>query len=141
MGHWQFLHQILINQKMAKFNFMPDNSGNQTATFMGKLINIGENVLNLNNNKQTEYLVGTVEFENAKNETVQRSAIIYMANYKHGMTTGNTYLCNLTLIADKNNEPVITVSHLQNASRATADDFGFQPNDALVSDPALKATI
>lgn len=107
---------------MSKFTKVVNEVTGQTETqFQGKLISIGDQVMENSNGK--EYLVGTVQFENSREEQVQRSAIINKKNFDYGMEVGNTYLCRAV-----NGEQgvLISVSHLTSASRASVEDFEFE---------------
>lgn len=97
-----------------------DATRNQfTGQITAKLISVSDTLLQ---NKVTgkEYTVATIEFEGK-----QRSAIVYKANLDKGLTVGTDYLCNVTFTAERPNEPIISVSPLTNAVRATAEDFSF----------------
>ena len=106
------------------FNFKPNSvTGQLEANFNAKLISIGENFLtNINNVK---YKVGTIEFTNAQNKLVQKSARIYEKNLSYGMPVGQSYLCTVSKYQDAsgNTQYDIKCSHLQGAQRATSDDF------------------
>lgn len=96
-------------------------NGQITAT----LISVSDTLLQ---NKVTgkEYTVATIQFEGK-----QRSAIVYKANLDKGLTVGTDYLCNVTFTAERPEEPIIAVSPLTNAVRATAQDFGFDFTKAM----------
>ena len=58
------------------FNFKPNSvTGQLEANFNAKLINIGENFLT--NTNGVKYKVGIIEFTNAENKVVQKSARIF----------------------------------------------------------------
>lgn len=106
------------------FNFKPNSTtGQLEANFNAKLISIGENFLtNINGVK---YKVGTIEFTNAQNKVVQKSARIYEKNLSYGMPVGQSYLCTVSKYIDSAGATQydIKCSHLQGAQRATSDDF------------------
>ena len=106
------------------FNFKPNSvTGQLEANFNAKLISIGENFLtNINNVK---YKVGTIEFTNAQNKVVQKSARIYEKNLSYGMSVGQSYLCTVSRYQDASGSTQydIKCSHLQGAQRATSEDF------------------
>ena len=106
------------------FNFKPNSvTGQLEANFNAKLISIGQNFLtNINNVK---YKVGTIEFTNAQNQVVQKSARIYEKNLSYGMPVGQSYLCTVSKYIDSAGATQydIKCSHLQGAQRATSDDF------------------
>lgn len=107
-------------------------TGNQEIDFHGKLLSISDQVLNNVNN--TEYRVGTIRFENAQGEEVDRSCLVYESNYQYGMEAdpngeGPTYLCR----AINGEEGILLIcSHLTGATRAQASDFSFA--EALVEE-------
>ena len=106
------------------FNFKPNSeTGQLEANFNAKLISIGENFLtNINNVK---YKVGVIEFTNAQNKVVQKSARIYEKNLSYGMPVGQSYLCTVSKYQDASGSTQydIKCSHLQGAQRATSEDF------------------
>lgn len=105
-----------------KLNF--DAERNQfVGQMVAKVVSLGDKLLA--NSNGTEYAVGTIEYKDDKGHLVQRSAICFQANLEKGITIGNEYLCNVTFTADRPNEPIISISPLTSAVRATAEDFGF----------------
>ena len=106
------------------FNFKPNSvTGQLEANFNAKLISIGENFLT--NTNGVKYKVGTIEFTNAQNKVVQKSARIYERNLSYGMPIGQSYLCTVSRYIDSAGATQydIKCSHLQGAQRATSDDF------------------
>ncbi len=73
----------------------------------------------------TEYVVGAIKFTNASGQEVERSAICYMKNLDKGITVGESYLCNVAVTEARPNEPIISISPLTSAVRATSEDFNF----------------
>ena len=86
------------------------------------------------NTNGTEYVVGSITFENNKGKVVERSAICYMKNVEKGIEVGKEYLCNVTITEDRPTEPIISISPLTSAVRANSDDFGFDFDSALVAE-------
>lgn len=111
------------------FTFKFDSSqGTYRANFPAKLISVSSDVRELNNENRTKYRVSTIEFVNKDGVVKQATALIYEANYAYGMTEGNTYLASATFTQEAmatKGAPLLTVSHLAAAERASADDFGF----------------
>jgi len=100
--------------------------------FNAKLLKIGENVIKNSNSK--DYRIVTLEFELPNGEQVQRTAICYASNYEYGIEEGKDYLSNLSF--DEKGEPQIRMSHLNNADRASVEDFSglFQATKQLIDD-------
>ena len=106
------------------FNFKPNSvTGQLEANFNAKLISIGENFLT--NTNGVKYKVGTIEFTNAQNKVVQKSARIYEKNLSYGISVGQSYLCTVSRYQDASGSTQydIKCSHLQGAERATSEDF------------------
>ena len=106
------------------FNFKPNSvTGQLEANFNAKLISIGENFLS--NTNGVKYKVGTIEFTNAQNKLVQKSARIYEKNLSYGMPVGQSYMCTVSKYIDSAGATQydIKCSHLQGAQRATSEDF------------------
>ena len=97
-----------------------DLTGNYEANFSAKLMSVSDRVFQSNNEKATPYRVATVQLEDGK----AVSGIMYDANYQHGVTVGNTYLCR-AITSGQDDNVLVTVSHLTAAARATTKDFGF----------------
>jgi len=106
-------------------NLKFDETRNQfTGQIMAEVISLGDNFQQ--NVNGTEYVVGSIKFEDKV-----RSAICYKANLDKGINVGETYLCNVTFTEDRPNEPIIAISSLTSAVRASADDFNFDFKAAL----------
>ena len=106
------------------FNFKSNPvTGQLEANFNAKLVSVGENFLS--NSNGVKYKVGTIEFTNAQNRIVQKSARIYEKNLSYGMPVGQSYLCTVSKYTDSTGATQydIKCSHLQGAQRATSDDF------------------
>lgn len=107
-----------------------DVTGRTDYQFTAKLVSIGDKSRPNSNGKQ--YVVGTCEFVNQKGNIVQRTVQIYNGNLtdKEGnirMEVGNEYLT--TASTDDEGNVYLRMSHLANASRATADDFDFSATE------------
>ncbi len=101
------------------------------AQFSSRLVSVNaENVLE--NKNGTSYILGTIEFENAKGELEQGNAMIYLKNWQHGMEVGKTYLTTVRITPGSGQPPLITLSHLTGTARPTADAFGFTVSDEKV---------
>lgn len=133
---------------MANFNFKPQvnpTTGEQyfEAQFQSKLVAVNpDNVLE--NSNGTSYILGTIQYENAKGQPQESSAQIYLANYmdKEGntrMEVGKTYLTTVRVTPGDPRPPLVFVSHLTSAPRATEDDFGFSLENVQVD--AAKANL
>ncbi|WP_298883667.1 hypothetical protein [uncultured Polaribacter sp.] len=111
------------------------NTGQREFLFNGKLLKIGENVMQNSNSK--DYKIVTLGFQLPDGEKVQRTAICYASNYEYGIEEGKDYLCNLSF--DEQGEPQITMSHLNNANRASINDFAglFQVTKQLIDDEVV----
>lgn len=109
----------------TKLTAVPNpTTGKTDYQFTARLVSIGETELENSNGKT--YRVGTCEFVNQKGNTVQRTVQIYDGNLKDKsgnirMQAGNDYLTTLSF--DDKGNTYLRMSHLANASRATADDF------------------
>ena len=110
-------------------------TGQSEFLFNGKLLKIGENVMQNSNSK--DYKIVTLGFQLPDGEEVQRTAICYASNYEYGIEEGKDYLCNLSF--DEQGEPQITMSHLNNANRASINDFAglFQVTKQLIDDEVV----
>lgn len=111
---------------MAKFNWTLETNPNTgenvlVAPFTGKLLSISENPIQ--GSGEASFHPSTIEYENAQGKLVERSALVYEGNYAYGMSIGTSYLGKV--IKGKDSEPLLVLSHLNRASRATDDDFDF----------------
>lgn len=105
------------------FNLKFNAEQNQLeGQFRAEVISLGTKVQE--NVNGTQYVVGAVRFTNAKGVTVERGAIAYVKNVEKGIQVGETYLCNVTITPSRPTEPIISISPLTNAERASSDDFG-----------------
>lgn len=97
-----------------------EQTGNYEANFSAKLMSVSDKTFASNNEKGTLYRAVTIQLENGSSY----QGIMYEANYQHGVTMGNSYLCR-AINSGKDENVLITVSHLAAAPRATVKDFGF----------------
>ena len=95
----------------------------RVASFTGKLISIAKDALKNSNGK--EYYPASVQLDTA-NGLQTKSCMIYKKNFDYGMEVGASYRGRVTLTPDANGNitPIISLSHLSNADRATLADFG-----------------
>lgn len=107
----------------SDFNLKFNAEQNQLeGQFRATVISLGTTVqTNVNG---TEYIVGAISFTNAQGKQVERGAIAYVKNVEKGIKVGETYLCNVAITPNRPTEPIISISPLTNAERATSDDFG-----------------
>jgi len=119
---------------MANFKkVINDYNGQEEIQFQARLVSVSDQ--ELENVNGTPYRVATIEFENANGVQTQSSAIIYSGNYDRGMTTGRSYLC--TAVQGEQGV-LVRMSHLEQAARATADDFGNMFSAQKTEAPAAK---
>jgi len=103
------------------FEFKPNKTtGVPQAQFPAVLKSIGTTILQNSNDKN--YKIVSVEFENSKGIQQLASAACYEGNYSKGIEVGKTYLTTVSVVEGK---AYLQMSHLENASMASADDFGF----------------
>jgi len=107
-------------------------TGESEFSFNATLLKIGENVIQ--NSNQKDYKIVTLGFQLPSGDEVHRSAICYASNYDYGVEVGKDYLSNLSF--DAKGEPQIRMSHLNNADRASAEDFSglFQVTTQLIDE-------
>ena len=101
-----------------------ETTGNYEANFSAKLMSVSDKTFASNNEKGTLYRAVTIQLENGNSF----QGIMYESNYKHGVTIGNSYLCR-AINSGKDENVLLTVSHLAAAPRATTKDFGFSLAD------------
>lgn len=118
---YKFLNfTIMFNKKINEVTGYPQ------VSFNGKLTSISEKVLMNKNDKP--YKVGTVVFKDKEGKSVKATGLIYDANYSNPetgeprMESGREYLCTATSTEEG---VLITISHLEQASRPTKDMFDF----------------
>ena len=96
-----------------------EEQGQFEGQFKAVVISLGSTVQK--NVNGTEYVVGAIKFTNASGKEVERSAICYMKNLDKGITEARP------------NEPIISISPLTSAVRATSEDFNFDFASAMAS--------
>jgi hypothetical protein len=102
-----------------------EETGNNEAIFSAELLSVSDKVLN---EKQTQYRVGTIRFEDDGGIKHTVTTVIYEKSYQRGMIVGETYQA----VAQETEKGVfIHTSHLTNSERATVDMFNF--SEATVS--------
>jgi len=94
-------------------------TGEKEFVFNATLLNIGGKILENSNSK--EFKIVTIGFNLPDGEEVERTAMCYSSNYEKGIEVGKDYLCNLSFDGEGN--PHLRMSHLNNADRATVEDF------------------
>ena len=109
----------------------------QEVKFNGKLLSVSKNTLKLNNEKETEYRIGTIEFADRDGVVQQCSTMIFEGNYKHGMQVGISYQSTARLI---NGNVYLQTSHLTGADRANSSmfDFSFVKEEQEVTEKAFE---
>ncbi len=118
---------------MTKYKeFLNAETNKSEFLFNATLLKIGENVLQNSNSK--DYKIVTLGFNLPNGQEVERTAMCYASNYEKGVEVGKDYLCNLSF--DEEGNPQIRMSHLNNAERASAEDFAglFQAEKQLIED-------
>lgn len=113
-----------------------DINGNPRLQFNATLLSISNTTLTNRNGKN--YKVVSVEFIN--NDTINKcSGFIFEGNYSHGVTVGEEYLAQATLMPDGG--VIVNMSHLPaNAERPSADMFAFDATDVAQAASAAKQT-
>ena len=102
-------------------------TGLPQANFNAKVISISNQTKTNKNGK--EYHVATISFVDKDAVEQKCSALIYKGNFDKGMEIGNDYITTVTIMPD--GQPLITVSHLTRAPRATVDMFGYVAEEIL----------
>lgn len=82
-------------------------AGNQQFTFDGKLLSIGETILQNSNEKNFKLV--NIEFADVNGVVQTASAAIYEGNYSKGIEVGKSYLTTATIVEDK---VYLQMSHL-----------------------------
>ena len=104
-------------------------TGSYEANLSAKLKSVSETVFQSKNDKKTEYRIAIVQLPNGKDVT----AMMYEANYRHGVTPGTSYLCKAIYNKENGQDVLITVSHLVAGERASIKDLGFSmPSEASI---------
>ena len=119
--------------KYKKFKNL--KTGESEFSFKATLLKVEENVLQNSNVK--DYKIVALGFQLRNGEDVQRTAICYASNYDYGVEEGKNYLCNLSFTED--GESQLSMSHLMNADRASAEGFSglFQVTQQVIDDEVV----
>jgi len=92
----------------------------KVASFKGELVSVAEKALT--NTNGTEYYPASVKIAGIGT----RSCMIYKKNFDYGMQIGTSYAGRVTISPNSEGvlTPIITLSHLTGAERASLADFG-----------------
>jgi len=106
--------------------------GNEQFTFEGKLLSIGDTILQNSNEKN--YKLVNLEFADINGVIQKASAAIYEGNYSKGIEVGKSYLTTAT-IGEKDGKPVVylQMSHLIAGA-------GFASVNMFLAEAAVEAT-
>lgn len=98
-------------------------TGNPRAGGAATLLSVSSDVAEFNNEKKTKYHRCTVEVELTPGTTVKRQAIMYAKVYnKGGFKVGDSLLLTAESTPEQA-EPLLVISNLHAADRASATDF------------------
>jgi hypothetical protein len=103
--------------------------GNAQFTFEGKLLSIGDTILQ-NSNKKNYKLVN-LEFADVNGVVQKASAAIYEGNYSKGIEVGKSYLTTATIVEGK---VYLQMSHLIAGA-------GFASINMFLAEAAIEATV
>jgi hypothetical protein len=103
-------------------------TGEKEFQFTAELLSISKNTLE--NSKGTEFKIVTIKFNLPNGNLVTRTGMCYKKSYDQGVIPGESYLTTLSFM--ENGKPAILMSHLNNASQATEDDFAELMNNEAV---------
>jgi hypothetical protein len=110
---------------MSKTTFKPvlnEQTGKTDFNFPATLKSIGTSVLKLNNAKQTEYVVGTIDFTYPNGTpAVGVTTQIFKKSLDHGITVDSTLLSTLSLGDD--GKMYIRTSHLVAGNNVDTEAF------------------
>ena len=85
-------------------------TGQKEIIFEAKLLSIGENILELQNEKQTKYKLANIEFMTPQSELVTRSAMVFAKTYtNHELVVGEKYQATAQIVG---NDAYLRLSHL-----------------------------
>jgi hypothetical protein len=119
---------------MSKTTFKPvlnEQTGKTDFNFPATLKSIGTTVLKLKNDKQTEYVIGTIDFTYPNGTpAVGVNTQIFKKSLDHGMTVGSTLLSTLSLGDD--GEPYLRTSHLVAGNKVNIEAFASLFNEVAV---------
>lgn len=98
-----------------------NSQGVKEVAFTGKLVSpISEQRWTNKNGK--EYGLATIEADLGGKKRIL-TAIIYSKNIAYGVSVGNSYACKAVFLNGADQDPLIQMSHLGQAAKATAADF------------------
>ena len=118
---------------MTKYReILNEQTGEREFLFNAKLLKISTNIFENSNSK--EFKIVTLKFNLPNGEEVERTGMCYANNYEYGIEVGKDYVCNLRF--DDEGIPQIQMSHLNNADRASVEDFAglFQVQKQLIEE-------
>jgi hypothetical protein len=121
---------------MTKYKEISNKKTGETEfLFNAKLLKVGEKTLKNSNEKS--YKIVMLKFNLPRGEEVERTAMCYASNYDYAIEVGKDYSCNLNFSQEGRLQ--INRSHLNNADRATANDFSgvFQVQQQLIKDDVV----
>lgn len=98
-----------------------NSNGQLEVTFTGKLVSPVSEARFKNKNGK-EYALASVEAILGGQKKVI-TAMIYTKNLAYGVSVGNSYTCKAIFVNGTGQDPLIQMSHLATAGRASAADF------------------
>jgi len=108
-----------------------DQNGNTRVAFGATLLSIAEKVLELNNEKKTQYRPASIKFTDANGVVQTTSCMIFEKNVAKGMVVGNEYHAVATLLPAG---PIITLAPFApNADRPTQDMFAVEASETVAT--------
>jgi hypothetical protein len=123
---------------MAKFDFKLEENPNTgesmyVSSMQGELISIASVPIANSSANSSLFYPATVQYEDAKGNIKKSGCLVYEKNFNYGMSVGSTYLGKIIITKDKP-LPLLVLSHLDRASNATMEDFGFDISLLEVTD-------
>lgn len=117
-----------------------ETTGNPEAVFSAKLLSVSGKVLTMNNEKQTQYRVGTIKFEDDGGIEHTVSTMIIEEFYQKGMLIGENYQA---VAAETETGVFITTWPQIMAGKADSTMFNFSEatSAAKVNEAALVAEV
>jgi len=94
-------------------------TGKKEFQFTAELLAVSKNTLE--NTNENKFKIVTLKFNLPNGKLVTRTGMCYEKSYSQGIDVGESYLTTLSFKDD--GQPAILMSHLNNASQASADDF------------------
>ena len=102
-------------------------TGKKEFQFTSELLSVSKNTLE--NSNGNEFKIVTLKFPLPNGKIVTRTGMCYSKSYSQGIQVGESYLTTLSFKDD--GQPAILMSHLNNASQASADDFADLMSEAV----------